>query len=455
MSENSLTSATSKVESLRQLFRELSIRDFRNVILGTVVVLGGVALALVTLYAHRTGNVQLAGITAGISLIFALVILVFVVPPLARNAHREAQQMNLPFEITVSGAVMLVLIIVVGFSAWNTGNNLLFLVFSFLVAACFVGFLAGGLSLKKLDVKLRLPETIFANEATPISLILENRKRILPAFSVVVDVRSAEAARTRMSKHVDNLLPDFLAKRINRVAEVTRTFAHFPYLAARSTEETRLDYLFEKRGRITIRNFELSTRFPFGFFRHRRRLPARETELIVFPQLVEIEQLGLTSPIGVGRLASLKVGTGQDLLSLRDYRRDDDLRKIDWKATARSRSLTVREFAAEDELRVSVIFDRKCDDPERFEKGVSKAAAILTQLLGERAEFRLLLDGEVEFGMGRAHWIESLSRLAVTDFSAEPCEIPDEIEGPGSHTVLVTSQEMGETADSALKIVTF
>ncbi|MBK8151554.1 MAG: hypothetical protein IPK58_26010 [Acidobacteria bacterium] len=43
--------------------------------------------------------------------------------------------MNLPFEFTVGGALVLGLIAVVGFAAWNTGNNLLFLVLSFLAAS--------------------------------------------------------------------------------------------------------------------------------------------------------------------------------------------------------------------------------------------------------------------------------------------------------------------------------
>jgi hypothetical protein len=48
----------------------------------------------------------LAGIAAGASLVFVLLILVFVVPPLARSASQEASQMNLPFEFTVGGAVI-------------------------------------------------------------------------------------------------------------------------------------------------------------------------------------------------------------------------------------------------------------------------------------------------------------------------------------------------------------
>ncbi|MBK6722226.1 MAG: hypothetical protein IPG58_02800 [Acidobacteria bacterium] len=130
-------------------FTELfSIRDLRNAALGGIVLFGGLGLSGLTLYAHQSGNIRLAGISAGISLVFVLLILVFVVPPLARNAGREASQMNLPFEFTTGGAVMIVLMLIVGFSAWNTGNNLLFLVLAFLIAAMIVGFFAGSICLK-------------------------------------------------------------------------------------------------------------------------------------------------------------------------------------------------------------------------------------------------------------------------------------------------------------------
>src|SRR5215203_4608199 len=140
-----------KIGTLSQLF---SLRDIRNAALALLVVGGGIGLSALTYWAHLTGNTRLAGITAGVSLVFVVLILIFVVPPLAKNASKEASQLNLPFEFTLGGAIMLGLLVIVGFSAWNTGNNLLFLVLSFLLASMIVGFVAGGVCLKKLDVKM-------------------------------------------------------------------------------------------------------------------------------------------------------------------------------------------------------------------------------------------------------------------------------------------------------------
>src|SRR5687768_10949288 len=166
--------------TLRQLF---SLRDLRNAFLGLSVVFGGIGLALLTFYASRTDNPRLAGIAAMLSLGFVILIIIFVIPPLARSASAEASQINLPFEFTTGGAIFLGLLVIVGFSAWNTGNNLLFLILAFLVSALIVSFIVGNFALKKIDVKMRFPEAIYAGQPTPILVSLHNRKLIFPTFS--------------------------------------------------------------------------------------------------------------------------------------------------------------------------------------------------------------------------------------------------------------------------------
>ena len=84
--------------NLRTLSQLFSIRDLRNAALGTVVIVGGLGLAALTYFAHQTGNPRLAMVAAGTSMVFVLLILIFVVPPLAKNASKEASQLSLPFE---------------------------------------------------------------------------------------------------------------------------------------------------------------------------------------------------------------------------------------------------------------------------------------------------------------------------------------------------------------------
>jgi uncharacterized protein (DUF58 family) len=171
---------------------------------------------------------------------------------------------------------------------------------------------------------------------------------------------------------------------------------------------------------VLIDRFELSTRFPFGFFRRRRRLRARNVDIIVYPKPEVISDKLHLLPMYAGRIPSLRRGAGHDLFSMRDYQPQDDLRHIDWKATARSRRLTVREFTSEDERRVTIVLDTRLRGEAReelrarFEKGVVQTASLLKHFIDERAEVRLALGDEVgPFGAGVDQLYRCLRRLAL------------------------------------------
>ncbi|MBC7900317.1 MAG: DUF58 domain-containing protein, partial [Saprospiraceae bacterium] len=366
------------------------------------------------------------------------------------------------------------LIVIVGFSAWNTGNNLLFLVLSFLTASMIVGFFAGGLCLKKLDVKMRFPETIFAGEETSILVSLHNRKKLFPSYSVIAEVRGKERERSLVAEDLKKILPARLAERLARPPIVRRTLDYFVHIPRNHTADSKTGHIFPNRGRFLIKDFELSTRFPFGFFRHRRRLPARETELIVFPKLEPLDHEIENLPLEVGKLVANKRGSGQDLLAMRDYQPNDDLRRVDWKATARTRHLIVREFSAEDDKKITVFFDTRVPEnagktftlrerleaeqsgesviaSEKFEHGVRQAASLIAHFNEEQAEIRLVIGPEKgEFGIGSRHLHECLKRLALAqpEFREKPdgaeigemlCELFEETDN--SHNFLISTLE--------------
>lgn len=374
-----------------------------RVILGTLLVLAGLGAALITVLARREGENGLAGAAAVVSLLIALLLTIFIVPPLARSARVEVSNLDFPFEPTSGGGVFLIIIIVVGFAAWNTGNNLLFLVFSLLVSTLFVGWIAARSSLRDLTVSARFPDHIFAAEAAPVIVTLRNTKRVLPSFSILVEARGPQSDPNEKRKRY--------AKRL---------LAYFSYVPHHAAAEQRVEQLFPQRGHVLIDGFELSTRFPFGFFRRRRRLRARNVDIIVYPKPEVISDELHLLPMYAGRMPSSRRGAGHDLFSMRDYHPQDDLRHIDWKATARSRRLTVREFTSEDERRVTIILDTRLpagssdEMKERFEYGVVHAASLLKHFIDERAEVRLVLGDEVgPFGSGMEQMYRCLKRLAL------------------------------------------
>ncbi len=453
---------------LRAMLSLMSPREVRNAIVAMVVVGGGLLLTALTIFAHATDRPQLAGVAAGLSLIFVLLIVIFVVPPLARNAGREASQMDLPFEFTTSGAVMLVLVAVVGFSAWNTGNNLLFLVLSVLLAAMIVGFLTGALMLRKLNVKLRFSDVIFADEPSPISVEITNNKRLLPAYSVIVDIRGTDRERAKDADKIEAAFPKRIASRLTQAPIVRRTVGYVAMVTARSTAESRVETIFERRGRFLIRDFEVVTRFPFGFYRHRRRLNADEKELFVLPKKVPID---LPSQLlqADGKLSTAnRRGHDGELLSLRAYTAADERRRIDWKATARTANLTVRELSADEGRRVAVVFDRdllltKDDeaDTKRFDNGVSMAASMLIELDELGIEQSLVLSNTDETPvLGLSKQLRALATIEAAATSLEHLSLDERINQMAGHNfvIVITPNERaadGVNVDFPLKKLNF
>jgi uncharacterized protein (DUF58 family) len=422
------------------------LKRWRGTILGTTVVLCGVSAAVITVFARRAGDWELTRLGAIASLLFALLIVVFVVPPLARSARAEATRLDLGFQVTAGGVVFVSIFVVVAFAAWNTGNNLLFLIFSVLASTLFVAWSAARVSLRDLVVTARFPDHIFAGESAPVIVTVNNTKRFLPSFSVVVEARSR--AEERGGRR-------FFSR---RPREQKRVLAYFMYVPHRSKVEQRVEQTFERRGRVLVTGFEISTRFPFGFFRLRRRLRARDVEIVVYPKpLGAGDELHLL-PVDAGKLEAQRRGIGHDLHSLRQYQPRDDVRHIDWKATARAARLIVREFTAEDERRVHIALDTFVDDESgadsaaqiktnagvesgasagvdsaagagtyaasganagedvaaRFERAVTLAASLVTHFIAERAEVRLTDgDSDSRYGVGREHLYATLRRLAL------------------------------------------
>ena len=101
----------------RQAWRDFFITVF---FLGIAFV-----IALLSSVAAEQGNIRLAAVAAAISLLLALVGALYIIPRLARNIRLEFLRFAIRTSVTVEGLLFIVFLIVMGFAAWNTGNNLL------------------------------------------------------------------------------------------------------------------------------------------------------------------------------------------------------------------------------------------------------------------------------------------------------------------------------------------
>ena len=122
-------------------------------------------LALYSGAAAEGGHLLVAGISALAALALAGWVALTIVPVLARRTPLRWLTYQIDYKLTREGMVYLGGIFVVALAALNTGNNLLFMVLACLLAGVLISGLLSRLVLSGIDVRLELPEHIFAERA--------------------------------------------------------------------------------------------------------------------------------------------------------------------------------------------------------------------------------------------------------------------------------------------------
>jgi uncharacterized protein (DUF58 family) len=165
----------------------------------------------------------------------------------------------------------------------------------------------------------------------------------------------------------------------------------FPVIPKGATIEEPVDLFFPRRGRWRERSFEFTTRFPFGFAERREEVTTRH-DILVYPCLDGRPELESLLAVISGDLEARRRGLGHDFYRIRPYEALESARHVDWKATAHTGALQVREFAREEDQEVWIGLDLNVPDEAQawFETAVDCAAflAYRLNLRGARVRFR-------------------------------------------------------------------
>jgi uncharacterized protein (DUF58 family) len=376
------------------------------------------AAALFSTVSRDAGNLWGTVILASISLLLAALVGLVTVPYLARRVAMERLRETFNYEVTRAGVVYVLVTLVIAIAALNTGNNLLYIVVAAMLAAILVSGLVSALVLRWLELDVRLPEHVFAGRAVAGRIALRNPHRFLPSFSVqVVSARPKKKKLVKEWKWESATfafpfnrprdqqwlrLPD---RRVRRVPVspgppgIFEGMAYFPYLPPRSERSADLEVKFEERGQYREDSFGVATRFPFAFLTKTRHVPLQR-EVLVYPRIETTEELFEILPLVRGEWESFVRGRGSDLYLIREYMPDDSARHVDWKATAKSGSLKVREFSREDERRLRIVFDNPASgviSGPAYERAVNLAASLAWHFSEEHdAEVSFVIPGGIQ-----------------------------------------------------------
>src|SRR5579864_7284286 len=373
------------------------------------------AAALFSTISRDAGNLWATVVLASTSLVLATLVGLVTVPYLARRIAVERLRESFDYQVTRAGIVYVLVTLVIAIAALNTGNNLLYIVVAAMLAAILVSGIASAWVLRWLELDVRLPEHVFAGRAVMGRTVVRNPRRMLPSFSVrVVSTRKKakkipakqwrwESATfafpfNRPQDEQWLRLPDRRLRRVTVVPPPPGIFqgmAYFPFLPAGSELSADLELKFERRGRYREDSFGLATRFPFAFLTKTRHV-SLEREVLVYPRIEATAEVFEILPLVRGEWESFVRGRGSDLYRIREYMPEDSARHVDCKATAKSGSLKVREFAREDERKLCIAFDNPDAGliPEgAYEKAVDLTASLAWHFSTQEAEVSYVIPG--------------------------------------------------------------
>ncbi len=363
---------------------------FLMAIVGLMLAFGA---ALFSTVSREAGSVWGTVLLASVALLMATFVGLTTVPYLARRVVASRVREAMDYDVTRAGLIYILISVVIGIAAINTGNNLLYVVVAALLSAILVSGVASALVLRSLTLDVHLPEHVFAARPMLARLLLRNASSWVPSFSVRVvpakrkkkDRWGWEAStfgwpRNRPPQNQWIRLPDRRLRRMHEEAEkpILQESVYFPFLDAGQELRADLELTFPARGRYSEKNFGLATRFPFSFLMKTRRINLAR-EVIVYPVVESTDQFLEVLPMVTGEFETFVRGRGNDLYLIREYMPDDSARHVDWKATARTGALKVREFSREDERKLRIVFDNPAPgvlQPARYERAVCLAASL-------------------------------------------------------------------------------
>jgi hypothetical protein len=364
-------------------------------------------LALYSGAAAEVGHLGLSVAAALSALVVAGWVAVTLVPVLAKRTPLRWIGYKMEYRITREGWMYLGGIIIVALAALNTGNNLLFLILASLIAIILMSGILSSITLSGVELRLELPEHIFAGQTVRARVELENEKLTLPSFSLRVEGAKDKKTLT---------------------APLLETPVYFPYLPKRDRVQQSVPITFPNRGAYRQDTFRIVTRFPFGFLQKARRVQL-DAEALVYPSVEPSRDFFEILPALQGALESHNKGGGHDLYALRDYMPTDSVRHVHWKASARSGALMVREFTREDDCRVLLVLDPHVSDSIRDPNSVTAPIAI------ERFERAVTLCASIAW-----HFYERNAQLHA---DPDHALLSNLAASPGLFKVIVTSQPRG------------
>lgn len=291
---------------------------------------------------------------------------------------------------TKAGLVFTLGSFAVGFAAFNTGNNLLYLLFGAMLGLIVVSGWLSEQVIRDLSVFRRPPRGVTVGNPLRIQYEVGNRRKRIPSFALEV----------------------------GEVGLPGRGF--LPLIRPGDHASTRSENRFIQRGVFPLEAVTISTSFPFGLFEKSRdiHLPG---ELVVWPR--SDRRVRPPNPGGgrnprSGSLSTGPTGPRGEYRGLRSYRPGDDPRDIHWRTSARLGRPMVKEYELDETQALWLCIDTRGEPGEKAEIAIEIVASLAAGAFKEGRRFGFAAPGHtIEPGLGPGQLERILGALARLDFT--------------------------------------
>jgi uncharacterized protein (DUF58 family) len=225
-------------------------------------------------------------------------------------------------------------------------------------------------------------------------------------------------------------------------------------------ETTQLSYPLQatRRGSFLVGPLRLTALDPFGLVRLTRSFRSTSSILVV-PRVIDLGAAHFAAQhLGHGEAArSSLAARGHDDVVPREYRSGDDLRRIHWRASARTGELMVRREEEPWAQHATLVVDTRArahvvrDGESTLESALTIAASVGTLLLRHNFDVTVrTIDGQTisRHLSGRAGEQSLLRELAFVEPSLSPDIVASSLHGDFVIAVLTCSQRTGELVSS-------
>ncbi len=324
-------------------------------------------------------------------------------PGFMRRRHRQ---------ITFEGVLFVILTIIIGLAALNTGANLLYMILSVMLCLLIVSGFESTLTLTGLNLKRTAPEQAIAGESHLAHIEIKNRKPLFASYSLQFSDFDSQNER--------------------------HGSGYIFHIGARKSVRASYYLTFPRRGLYALDHLRVISRFPFGFFQRALDFYIQH-QVIVYPRVIDIRAFFDTASLESGEIEGGRKGIGTNLYGLREYTLQDSARWIHWKVTARARKLMVREFEKEEKKRVTLILNNHIESDraedsivaEAFEQAIIIAASFAKFLMENEYNVQLVTaSGKVPFSSGQNHLHRIMRALALLELTDEAPRISMNVPRP-------------------------